>query len=127
MAKEALKRPLGTLANGVKNQVVLSWEPVGKAEGYEIFEKTQGEKVFLKIKTAKQCKIVLKNKKRGSVYRYKVRAYRKNEKGKKVYGRFGNIAETTVAKSSTSTIKNFLTTAIAPAGATMYILSLIHI
>lgn len=121
MAKEVLKRPLGTLANGVKNQVVLSWEPTGKAEGYEIFEKTEEGKIFLKIKTTKRCKIVLKGKKRGCVYQYKVRAYRKNGKGKKVYGKFGTIAETTVAKNSTSTIKNFLTTAIAPAGATMYI------
>lgn len=121
MAKETLQKPLGVLANGVENQVVLSWEPVKMAEGYEIFEKTEEENTFLKIKTTKQYKVILKNKKRGSVYQYKVRAYNKNGKGKKVYGRFGKIAETTVAKNSTSTIKNFLTTALAPVGVTMYI------
>ena len=121
VAKEVLKKPLGFLANGVEDNVVLSWEPVEKAEGYEIFEKRANENIFLKIKTTKACKIVLKNKKRGCVYQYKVRAYKKKDKIKTIYSKYGTIAETMVPKASTSTIKNFLTTALAPVGSTMYI------
>lgn len=120
MAKETLKKPLGVLANGVEDQIVLSWEPVEKADGYEIFEKTEGKGIFLKIKTTKQQKIILKNKERDCVYQYKIRAYTR-KKSQKVYSSFGNVVETTVAKNSTSTIKNLLTTALTPVGSTMYI------
>lgn len=121
MAKGALNKPLGVLANGVDNQVVLSWEAVKGAEGYEVFEKTEETNTFLRVKGTKQCKIVFKNKKRGSVYQYKVRAYKKKDKTKYIYSPFGAIVKTTVAKDSTSTIKNFLTTALTPVGSTMYI------
>ncbi len=117
MAKEALKKPLGVMANGVENQVVISWEPVKNAGGYEVFEKSEGEIRFSKIKETTSCKVILKKRVRGRVYQYKVRAYQK----KKNYGKFSVIVETTVAKNSTSTIKNFLTTALAPVGSTMYI------
>ena len=124
MAKISLNKPLGILANGVDNQVVLSWEPVQKADGYEVFEKEEAGSVFLKVKATKQCKIVFKNKKRGSICQYKVRAYkiyRKNSREERIYSPFGKVAKTTVAKNSTSTIKNFLTTALTPVGSTMYI------
>lgn len=119
MAKERLGKPLGVLANGVEDQVVISWEPVKKADGYEVFEKAEGEKAFSKVKVTKKRKIVLKKKARGRRYQYKVRAYR--TKKKVIYGKFGKKAETMTAKDSTSTIKNFLTTAITPVGSTMYI------
>lgn len=121
MAKGSLNKPLGVLANGINNQVVLSWEPVDGAEGYEVFEKTEKSAIFFKVKMTKQRKIILKNKKRGSVYQYRVRAYKRKGKGKCTYGPFGTVVETTVAKNSTSTIKNFLTTALTPVGSTMYI------
>lgn len=124
MAKTSLSKPLGVLANGVDGQVVLSWESVQRADGYEVFEKAEEENVFLKLRATKQCKLVFKNKKRGSVYQYKVRAYKiykKNGEEKRIYSSFGAVARTTVAKNSTSTIKNFLTTALAPVGSTMYI------
>ena len=43
MAKTSLRKPLGVLANGVDGQVVLSWESVQGADGYEVFEKTEEE------------------------------------------------------------------------------------
>ena len=119
MAKERLGKPLGVLANGVEDRVVISWEPVKKADGYEVFEKAEGEKAFTKVKVTKKRKIVLKKKARGRRYQYKVRAYR--TKKKVIYGKFGKKVETMTAKDSTSTIKNFLTTAITPVGSTMYI------
>ena len=50
MAKTSLRKPLGVLANGVDGQVVLSWEAVQGADGYEVFEKTEEENVFLKLR-----------------------------------------------------------------------------
>ena len=88
MAKTSLSKPLGVLANGVDGQVVLSWESVQRADGYEVFEKAEEENVFLKLRATKQCKLVFKNKKRGSVYQYKVRAYKiykKNGEEKRIY------------------------------------------
>lgn len=119
MAKETLNKPLGVMANGVENQVVLSWEPVKRASGYEVFERATGEKKFSKIQKTTSCKVILKKKVRGTVYQYKIRAYQ--NKKKESYGKFSAVAETTVAKESTSTIKNLLTTALAPVGSTMYI------
>lgn len=46
MAKERLGKPLGVLANGVEDRVVISWEPVKKADGYEVFEKAKVESVY---------------------------------------------------------------------------------
>ena len=54
MAKERLGKPLGVLANGVEDRVVISWEPVKKADGYEVFEKAEGEKAFTKVKVTKK-------------------------------------------------------------------------
>ena len=62
MAKERLGKPLGVLANGVEDRVVISWEPVKKADGYEVFEKAEGEKAFSKVKVTKKRKLVLKKK-----------------------------------------------------------------
>ena len=100
MAKTSLRKPLGVLANGVDGQVVLSWESVQGADGYEVFEKTEEENVFLKLRATKQCKLVFKNKKRGSVYQYKVRAYKiykKNGEEKRIYSSFGAVASRSVA------------------------------
>lgn len=119
MAKIVLKKPLGVMANGVENKVTLSWEPVKGADGYEVFEKIEGEKRFSKIKTLTSCKTVLKKKERGKTYRYKIRAYRNQNKVN--YGPFSAAVETMVAENTTSTIKNFLKTAISPVGSTMYI------
>ena len=53
MAKTSLSKPLGVLANGVDGQVVLSWESVQRADGYEVFEKAEEENVFLKLRATK--------------------------------------------------------------------------
>ncbi|MFR8999500.1 MAG: hypothetical protein ACLVIY_02740 [Anaerobutyricum soehngenii] len=66
MAKERLGKPLGVLANGVEDRVVISWEPVKKADGYEVFEKAEGEKVFTQGKSnEKRRRSSLKKKARG--------------------------------------------------------------
>lgn len=119
-ASAVLRRPEGFFANGVNDQIVLSWEPVKKADGYEIFEKTAGEDSYKKIKVTASVKTVLSHKTRGSQYSYKVRAYRLIS-GRIKYGAFSKICETEVAENNVSTLKNFLTIALKPVGSTMYI------
>lgn len=119
-AASVLKGPEGFLANGVNDQIVLSWEPVKKADGYEVFEKTSKDSIFKKVKVTTSSRVTLSHKMRGEKYIYKVRAYRLVS-GKIKCGAFSKIAETTVAKRNVSTLKNFLTTALKPVGSTMYI------
>ena len=119
-ATSGLKKPEGFLANGVNDRIVLSWEPVKNADGYEIFEKTVERPSFEKVKVTASTKLVLSHRVRGQNYTYKVRAYRLVS-GKMKYGRFSNCCETTLAQKSVSTLKNFLTIALKPVGSTMYI------
>lgn len=119
-AASILTQPKGFLANGVNDQVVLSWEPVKKADGYEIFEKVQGQDAYNKVKVTASHKLVLLQKTRGLTYIYKVRAYRLVS-GKIKYGRFSKCCEVTLAKKNVSTLKNYLMVALKPVGSTMYI------
>lgn len=113
--------PEGFLANGVKNQVVLSWEPVPGADSYEIWERAQEnkDKWTLVGRTAKR-KVVLGGKSRGKTYFYKMRACKKR-KGKRDWGKYSKIQRVSLAMAGESTLWNFLNTALAPVGSTMYI------
>ena len=121
LARAALFSPKNLLANGVGNSVVISWSPVDSATGYEVYEKREGELIFRKVCRTSGCKKVLPSKKRKHVYYYKVRAYRKVGRSV-VYGNWSRVTETRIPRAgSRSTLKNFLTTAFAPVGQTMYI------
>lgn len=118
-AAAAPAAPKGLLANGVKSQIVLSWEPVKGADGYEIYEKGENAS-FQKIRTTAACKVRLKGRKRGRDYTYRVRAYRLSS-GKLRYGKWSKKSRTTLPKTGTTTLKNLLRTAVSPVGHTMYI------
>lgn len=115
--------PVGVMSTAVKNQVVLSWEPVTGAEGYEIYEAFSAEKSlqYSMVKQTRSCQNVFRQKKAGVTYYYYVRAYQAGENGEKTYSRKSAVVSTTVPVEGTSTIKNFLKTAIAPVGSTMYV------
>lgn len=113
--------PKGVLANGVGDQIVLSWEPVEGADGYEIFEKQEGQNAWTLIKATRKKKAVLSGRQAGFSYSYKVRAVKEKKNGKQKAGSFSKISDTTLPKQAVSTIKNFLKLALAPVGNTMYI------
>ncbi|MDE5864082.1 MAG: hypothetical protein K2H34_07035 [Lachnospiraceae bacterium] len=116
-------KPVGVMSTAVKTDIVISWEPLSNAAGYEIYESAadiQGG-YYRRVCDTSKNKLVLHNKTAGSVYSYYVRAYRIQGKGKKVYSRAGEVVSTTVPQKGVSTIKNFLQTAIAPIGSTMYV------
>ena len=124
-AKSSLKKmiPVGVMSTAVKNQVALSWEPVTGAEGYEIYEASES-KDFLQyslVKKTKKCQNIFKDKEAGTTYYYYVMAYKTAKNGEKTYSKKSTVVSTTVPVKGTSTIKNFLKTAIAPVGSTMYV------
>lgn len=116
----SLSAPKGLLANGVKDEVVLSWEPVKGADGYEIFEKAEGQDGWTMVKTTAKKKAILKDRQNGSRYIYRVRAYKVKKSGMR-YGSFSKKSDTTVPAKGTTTLRNFLKVSLAPVGSTMYI------
>ena len=119
LAAAAPGAPQGVMAVGVKDQVVLSWEKVNGADGYEIYERKKGG-VWSAVRVTAAGKTVLKNRENGERYQYKVRAYQTRKTGMK-YGKFSQKSDTTLPERGTSTLRNLLKTAMAPVGSTMYI------
>ena len=72
-----------------KKCVTISWSRINKATGYEVFRATKNGKYkrIAVIKSAKTVKWIDKNVKKGTTYKYKVRAYAK-VKGKTYYSAF---------------------------------------
>lgn len=114
------QKPFGIMATAVENNIAVSWEPVAGAFGYVLYE-AEGDGEYQKCKDVTNCQTVLKNKNPGMEYRYYVKAWRKTKNGKMEYGKSSKKVLTTVPLSGKSTVKNFLKTAIAPVGSTMYV------
>lgn len=119
-------RALGVMATAVKKEIAVSWEPVKGASGYLVYEavrqkdNTMSIGAFQLAKKTKKHRCVLGNKEPGRVYYYYIRAYRK-QNGNIQYAKSSQRVSTTVPLEGVSTIKNFLQTAIAPVGSTMYV------
>lgn len=118
------EKPLGVMATAVGNRIAISWEPVSGAEEYEIYEAVEmagRRSEFSRVKQTKNCQAVLGKKAAGVSYVYDVRACQGTGNGSKTYSRKSTAVSTTVAAEGVSTIKNFLKTALAPVGSTMYV------
>ena len=117
------RQPLGVMSTAVYDQIVVSWEPVTGAQGYEVYEGTkQSDSIsFSQAGDVTKTKLVLNREDKGSTYYYYVRAYGTNWSGKRIYGTASKVVFTTVPIQGRSTIKNLLRTAIAPIGSTMYV------
>lgn len=113
-------RPVGVMSTAVGDKIVVSWEPVKGASGYQVYE-AAGDGKYQMVKQSKSCQCVLKGKEPGKSYHYYIRAYKTGKNGKKTYGKSSKKVSTTVAVEGESTVKNFLKTAIAPVGSTMYV------
>lgn len=112
-------KPKGAMACAVKQKAAVTWEPVSGADGYAVYESVSGGAFKLVRRTAKR-KIVRSGLRKGKEYAYYIVAYRRTG-GKMQYSKQSRIAETTVPRKAKSTLKNFLRTAKAPMGSTMYI------
>lgn len=114
------KRPLGFIVNAVRNDIVLSWEPVKDALGYIVFEKKEDEKYHV-IKKEKLCYCLLGKKEKGKSYQYYICAYKRKKNNKMIYSKPSKKKSVMVSMLGISTIKNFLQIALSPVGSTMYV------
>ncbi len=73
------------------DSVKISWKAVDNAEVYQIFRSTKIDGKYKRVKSSKSAgSFVDQNLKDGTMYYYKVRAYRK-VKGEKCYGEFSEV------------------------------------
>ena len=117
------RQPLGVMSTAVCDQIVVSWEPVTGAQGYEVYEGTkQSDSIsFFEAGDVTKTRLILNRKDKGSTCYYYVRAYGTDRSGKRIYGTASKVVSTTVPMQGKSTIKNLLRTAVAPIGNTMYV------
>lgn len=110
----------GVMSTVVDGKVVLTWEKLNQADGYRVYEASSSKQYRL-ISQTKKTKLVLKGREKGEIYRYYVKAYKNKNNGKKTYSKISKKVSVRIPENGTSTIKNFLQTAIAPIGSTMYV------
>lgn len=116
------KKVSGVMSTAVGRKVVVSWEGLSGATGYEVYEwEEKNLSTSRCVKRTTNCKVILKDKNPGSVYHYYIVAYKISKNGSKGCSKISDEAYTTVPEYGKSTIKNFLRTAIAPIGNTMYV------
>ncbi len=113
-------KPVGMMSTVVEGKVVLTWEKMKNADGYRLYEATKGNKYRL-IGQTKKTKMILKGRVKGETYRYYMKAYKIKSNGKKTYSKASKKVSVRIPQQGVSTIKNFLQTAIAPVGSTMYV------
>lgn len=113
-------KPIGVMSTSVSGTVVLTWEPVKNADGYRVYEALPKKRYHL-VGQSKNSKMLLKGREQGMTYRYYIKAYKNRASGKKTYSKASNKVSVHVPKEGVSTVKNFLQTAIAPIGSTMYV------
>ncbi|MBQ4068565.1 MAG: fibronectin type III domain-containing protein [Lachnospiraceae bacterium] len=82
-----------TVTGNSKKKAVITWNKVTGAEGYEVYMSTKKNSGYTKISTA--SKNTVKYTKSGltsnKTYYFKVRSYKTNESGKKVYSEFSSV------------------------------------
>lgn len=114
------KKPLGFMASSANGRIVLSWEPVEGASGYEVYEALESSGNFTRVARVSEDFIQLDGRRLGQSYKYYVIAY-SNINGSLVKSLPSTTAVTRPVEGSISTIKNYMTNAIAPMGSTLYI------
>ncbi|MCM1256412.1 MAG: Ig-like domain-containing protein [Roseburia sp.] len=93
------KTELTSVKNNKSKQIALKYKKVSGAKGYEISYST--DKKFKKSvtkKTTSKTSYTIKNLTKGKTYYVRVRAYKKDSAGKKVYSGFTNVKKIKVKK-----------------------------
>ena len=90
---------ISSCKNSKKGQIALKYKKVSGAEGYEISYST--DKKFKKSvtkKTTKKTSFALTKLKKGKTYYVRVRAYKTDSTGKKVYGKYTSVKKVKITK-----------------------------
>lgn len=99
---KAVSRVSSFTAKAGKKKVTLTWEPVQRATGYEIYRYNKTKKKYVKVKTLPTITLnngsadfvstcILSGLKSGTTYRFKIRVY-KEVSGKKYYGAYRKVS-----------------------------------
>ena len=93
------KASLTSAKNSKSKQILLKYKKVSGAKGYEISYSTNKKfkKAVTKKNTAKTSYTISKLKK-GKIYYVRIRAYRMDSTGKKVYGKYSSMKKVKVSK-----------------------------
>lgn len=78
-----------SVSNKSRQKLVITWKKVKGAKGYELYRRTGKKGSYKKLKVIKSgstLKYTNSKLKKGTAYYYKIRAYKYDAKGKKVYG-----------------------------------------
>ncbi|MBR4759222.1 MAG: fibronectin type III domain-containing protein, partial [Lachnospiraceae bacterium] len=85
--------------NSKKKAIALKWKKISGAKGYEIQYSTKKNfKKNSKTKTTKKVKYTIKSLKKKKTYYVRVRAYKTDVAGKKVYGKWSKVKKVKVKK-----------------------------
>lgn len=89
-----------TLKNKKKRQMTITIKKVAGAAGYQVTYSTDKKfkKKVTKTKPITKNTLTLKNLKKGKTYYVKVKAYKKDSKGSKVYSKFSKVAKLKIKK-----------------------------
>lgn len=83
------KPVITSVSNKSRQKLVITWKKVKGAKGYELYRRTGKKGSYKKLKVIKSgstLKYTNSKLKKGTAYYYKIRAYKYDAKGKKVYG-----------------------------------------
>lgn len=86
------------------NKIQISWKKVKNASGYEIYQYNSKTKKYIKIGSTTKISYTKKGLTTGTVYKFKVRAYRK-ESGQTVRGKFSAVVSTKPALTKVTGFK----------------------
>lgn len=118
-----IKTPTGLKADYDKNYIKLAWKKVPNASGYVIYRYSSVAKQYIRVKSLKKNSYMMSGLPTGTLYRFKVRAYRRTREGI-FYSAYSKQLRVRTKKEPTkkvSTIKKYLQTAIKPIGKAIYV------
>ena len=98
------------------SSIALCWDEVENADGYKVYYKAEGDKKYSSVGTVKNASVVMDSLNSGSVYLFKIKAFRYNEKKKPVYGALSDEFKAVTAPKK---VKNIVTKTISDSSITL--------
>ena len=83
--------------NAKKNKVTIRWKKQASGISYEIYRYHAKKGKYQLYKRTKKNSILIKNLKKKTTYRFRIRAYR-YANGKKLVGRYSNVLKVKITK-----------------------------
>ena len=87
---------LKSVKNNAKSKIYISYQGIKGVSGYEIVYSTNNR--FTKSSTKYTSSTTISGLKKGKIYYIKVRAFKKDSAGKKIYGNYGNVMKIKITK-----------------------------